>query len=269
MNQKIDSPARSQISRGFLTVLTILTILVLTVTVIIDRSTSLAARESNRASLTRSVMLFPWIIAAGQTIENGVNEFRGKIPEVVPTGIRAAAVGGLCLTFIVLPTIYLFRWRERRLRVSARTHTRPLTISGLVYGFFEVVTMFFVVAVIPIAVIQQNVRTSGRSAQAIQSNRDDIIRQIDRIGSNIRQYLALPKSMAGGNGSCATYVLPEEFKKTTQASFSVQVINDTVTVRAQSLQYPSAGITVAIPCGEFDTGRPHRRWVWEYEGEFQ
>ncbi len=269
MNQKTDASPGNQISRRFLTVLSVLTILVLAVTIGIDHSVS-PASHSRRMTLavSRGGILFPCIIAAAQTIENGLAVFGGKQPEIVPPPVQAAAIAGLSLTFVIFPTVFLFRWRERRLREDLRNHARPLSLSDLIYGFCEVTTIFFAVAIVPINFLHQSLYSSLRTRQAIQMNKDIIVDGIVQISVNLRQYRILPKSVGGGGGSCSDYVLPDQLKKTPDATFSVQVVNDTAIVRAQSLEYPDAKAIVRMPCRDFDSEKKYPKWMWEYEGDF-
>ena len=254
-----------EFGRGFLLTVSLLTIVALGAMIVSDRITN--STESSPFGY-RHFSLFPWTVAAGKSIANGLAEFSGKIPEMPSASLQVAALGGLLLTFVICPTVFLFRWRERRLNRNLRLPGRPLTISGLIYGICQVITVFFAIAIVPMTVVQYSTHQMIRTNQAIQEDKDQIINTIGPIATGLRQYRILPKSMGGGQGSFRGFSLPARFTQNRIAAFTVIASNDTASIEARSLAVPEASVCVRIIGGKgLDSGS--RYFQWSYEGKFQ
>jgi hypothetical protein len=271
MNPKInlpDVPASGDsgvFGRGFLLTVSTLTILALTTMMLSDRMVD--STESG-GYVFRQYCIFPWIVASGKTIANGLAEFSGKIPDMPSASLRVTALGSLLFMFVICPTIFFFRWRDVRLKEKFRREGRPLMISGLVSAFCYVITVYFAVAIVPLTVLQYNTHQSMREGWAVQSNKDRIVNTIGLIATSLRQYRILPKSAGGGQGSFSGFTLPVEFKQSHEASFTIAASNDTATIEARSLSIPKSSLSVKLIGGRgLDTGS--RYFEWTQEGKFQ
>jgi hypothetical protein len=254
-----------EFGRGFLFTVIVITIVALAAMMASDR---MMDSEESTAYAYRHFSVFPWIVATGKTIANGLAEFSGKVPEMPSASLQVTALAGLLLTFVICPTVFLFRWREKRLSGNVLGRSRPLTISSLVYGFCQVITLFFAIGIIPFAVLQHSSQESMRTNHAIQSDKDRIINAISLIATSLRQYRILPKSEGGGQGSFRGFSLPVGFTQNRTAMFSVIASNDTASVEARSLGVPEASVSVRIIGGK-DLDNGSRYFEWSYEGKFQ
>ena len=251
--------------RGFLITVSILTVLALATMMVSDR---MADSKESGGYVFRQFCIFPWIVASGKTIANGLAEFSGKIPEMPSAALRVTALGSLLLMFVICPTIFFFHWRDVRLKEKFKRQGCPLMISDLVNAFCYVITVYFAVAIVPMTVLQYSTHQSMREGWAVQSNKDRIVNTIGQIATNLRQYRILPTSMGGGQGSFRGYILPVEFKQTQEASITIVASNDTAIIEARSLSIPNSSLGVKL-LGGVGLDEGSRYCEWTQEGKFQ
>jgi hypothetical protein len=206
--------------------------------------------------------IFPWMIGGKQTIENGLRAFSGKPPEPPPIDDRVRALGPLLISMVLCPTVFFLEWRRRRLAKASFLQRTPLRMAGGLYGLCGMVTVLVAVAVGPIAYIGENARANMRHAQAIQSNRDAIINELNLLALDAAQYKILPRQLGGGGRSFVGYSVPEKNAKTEDASYTVTEARNVVIFRAVSTRYPSCAVQVNV-----DSLGHMREWI--YAGEFQ
>jgi hypothetical protein len=206
--------------------------------------------------------IFPWMIGGRQTIENGLRAFSGKPPEPPPIDDRARALGPLLISMVLCPTVFFLEWRRRRLAKASPLQRTPPTLSSVFYSLCGLVTVFVAVAVGPIAYIGENARADMRHAQAVQSNRDAMINELNLLALDAAQYKILPKQLGGGGRSFVGYSVPETNAKTEEASYKVTEIRNVVVFRAASTRFPLCAVQVEVD------SLGHMRG-WSYEGEFR
>ncbi len=101
------------------------------------------------------------------------------------------------------------------------------------------------------------------SAQAISSNRDALINDLNNLFANAYQYRIRPTSMAGGGGSYVGYTIPTTLSRNENGTFSAAVTAQVITLTATS-----ATNTGTIEVQVDSVGRP-RTNSWKYGGVFQ
>ena len=277
MNPKTESTVeRREFAIGFLPVLCLLTVLVLGAMVSDQRSTKSSSRYALSPDIALGLTVFPWTVAGGQTLSNSLVAFGGKDPDYLSPSVRQSVLGGLLLGFIVCPTVYLFGWRDRRLRKQSSIREHALNVSGLMYAACAVITFAIIVVIIPIGLIQENMYASLRKFQSVQANREALGHTILVIVVDLKQYRILPKSMGGGEGSCIGYTLPSDLARSQDGVFSTTVDQNGATIVGRSLLSPSSSITLKLSppvLASVYTVSPDKTalglWNWSYEGEFR
>jgi hypothetical protein len=260
MNGKTDTPARSQLpfSRSFITVLVALTIATLLL-VFVEEKGYVSISHGMSARWVRLSLMYPWITAGGITISNGLTEFSGKEPELVSTSFRMMSLVGICLVFIVSPTLLLFGWKGHR-----KTDPRMGRMGGwwiaLILGAMFVT--FYALPLIPMTLIQSSVAASLRKAQDIQRNKDDVIDEIRGVVIKLQEYSILPKEYGGGEGKFTGFNLPTQLSKTENASYSVTAQDTLATIAATSILHPPASVSVMVD-------RHGSMFGWKYTGSFE
>ncbi|HEY6951067.1 MAG TPA: hypothetical protein VI758_01600 [Bacteroidota bacterium] len=279
MNPKteVDSPARignsNQFGRGFLSTMSLLTFVVLVAIVSVEHSRQSLATAFDEG-YGRAWTIFPWIVAGGRTIANGLRAFSGEPLNIPSNTAQLTALASLLLGFVICPTVYLFRWRDRHLRNVATSTHEHLTLPGLFFNYFTIVTLFLCIAIVPVATFGEFVRSSIRSAQAVQTNKDNMINDLDAIVVDLQQYRILPKSLGGGDGSCIGYNLAPGFAQTRNGVYSITVEKEKAVIVGRSLLFPSSSIKVELDAKGLElrqakAGMVHGGpWHWMYEGKF-
>ena len=208
--------------------------------------------------------LYPWIVAGGNTIANGLTEFSGKTPTLVAMPDRLAALLGLLFGLVIGPTLFFFGWYNRRKDRASGASTPSLKGSAVISVIGGILTFSIAIPSIPMAWRQVRVASYLHSAQAIQSNKDQMINDLNMIAYNARQYRILPSNFGGGNGSFAGYSIPQTLMATEHGTYAAMVTEDAITLKSISKKYSDCKISTRINKeGEFDNGE------WKYEGEFQ
>lgn len=218
--------------------------------------------------------VFPWIKAAGLTLANGLNEFSGKAPEPVSTANYLLTILSLIVVYVVGPTLFFFRWRERRI---AKMENPALVYQSPTVSFIigSVLLLYVIIPTIPTAIIQPIQFQNLKQAQALQTNRDQLINGINAIAMNARQYRILPKRLGGGEGTYKGYVLPYEMMSAQEGTFTMRATDDEVIIHVASNANSSATILVHLGkdgilsqwryAGLFESGGSYSTWkrLWE------
>jgi hypothetical protein len=190
--------------------------------------------------------LFPWVVAAGHTIENGLLAFGGR-PATAPGGREEASVlFGLLLAAVLSPTIFLLEWRRRRVSGPARHERRPLRVSGVIYALSGVIVLSMAVTILPITIASESARSGLRHSQAVLSNRDAVIYEMNLIDIDLSQFYILPKELGGGNHSYEGYRLPQQLATTDDARYIVTAENGLADLRATSVRFPSCWVSAKV-----------------------
>lgn len=266
MNQKTesnvhDSPAHeSEFQPGFVQGLLIFTVATLILVFSFERYVPLQP-----FSLRSSFILYPWVVAGGYTIEQGLNLFSGKSVQPLSFEQQAMLFGGLWLVAVLGPTLFLLGWRQRRIERATGTVSGKLRISTITYLLGGIVTLTVALPALPAAIIQRVVAQQMYDAQAIASNRDAIINELNWIALHAVQYRILPKELGGGAGSYAGFTMPTHMATTENASYSITDLTaDKIGFVATSRIYPASTVSVT-----FGSDRQPIPTSWKYSGEFQ
>ena len=256
MSQKTDS---SEFAPGFLWQIGLLTIMVLGLVLFSDK----LSQSERSSSVQRSPMvLFPWALAGGHTLENGLKAFSGKPPEYTAVKDQAAALAGLLISIVLCPTVFLMEWRRRRISGAPTSARQPLRASGVFYGFCGALTLYMAGAILLIATISEITRHSLRDAQAVASNKDAVIGEINLIDMDLSQYYILPKELGGGGRSYEGYKLPQGMEKTEEGTYVVTPKRNEVGIRAESVRHTSCWVEMKV-----DSAGRLRGWT--YGGNFR
>lgn len=257
MSQRTDPPRldeRSEFTPGYLSGLVAMTVLVLVLVFIV---TPFIGNPLNAFKIRSAPMpwLYAWVLAAGQTIANGLSEFSGETPGLVEPEMRWAALTSLLLVGVLAPTLCL-----------TLMQTTPLaSLSNFRRGFYllgVIIAGTFSLTVLPTAYIGYNVRMNLRSAQAIQENKDQIINELNFIAAKAHEYAIVPKRLGGGEGSLAGFAVPTSLHHSEQATYTMTLEGGNLDVEAVSKPYEGAKVNLTID------GRGNMMG-WEYSGQFQ
>jgi len=256
MSQKTE-PA--EFAPGFLWQIALLTLLMLG---ILFFSRSLFDSSLSNFVPRSGWIIFPWLVAAGQTLLNTVVSYNGAAPMAPSLLDGARVLSALLFAFVICPTVFLLGWRRRRLAKESAREMQQLRLSSVLYAFTCIVSLFVVVSIIPISIASESGRESAREHWPAQLNKDRIIREIQSLAVDIYQYRLVPRSLNGGGGSYRDYRLRDDLSKTENATYSVAVKGDEVTIHAQSIMYPTASVDVEVDSiGTLV--------LWKYGGNFE
>lgn len=266
MNQKTEStvhdtaPHESEFQPGFIQGLLIVTVATLILVFSFERYVPLQP-----FSARTQFILYPWVVAGGLTIEQGLDLFSGKSVQPLSFEQQATLLGGLWLVAVLGPTLFLLGWRQRRRERASGTVSGKLRTSTIIYFLGGIVTLTAALPALPAAMVQRVVAQQMYDAQAIASNRDAIINELNWIALHAVQYRILPKELGGGVGSYAGYTMPAHMATTDNASYAIQDLTaDKIGFVATSTRYPASTVSVAFG----SDGRPIPI-SWRYGGDFK
>ncbi len=205
---------------------------------------------------------FPWIVAAGQTIDDGLQMFSGKLPTIMSMSHRLALLADMLVVFVLGPTLLLMSWRKMRLEKEQQGRSSIRVLWTLLFVVGGVISFGVMIPAIPIAIIQRSAATSLFHAQAVQTNKDFIINDINFIALYARQHKILPKSMGGGEGSYQGFSISRELVSTENGDYVVTPSPNQCAIKATSKLYPSAAISVVVN----EAGNLRE---WTYTGPFE
>lgn len=204
--------------------------------------------------------IYPWVVAGGHTIANGLSEFSGKTPALISTTERLATLLGLLFGFVIGPTLFFFGWYNRRKDRESGSKSSVLKGSAVISVIGGILTFAVAIPSIPMAYIQKSVSESIQSAQAVQDNKDQMINDLNMIAYNAKQFRILPKNLDGGSGSYLGYSLPKPLAATEYGTYEVSCTAEEIILKATSKKYPDSRISVHI--------KKDGLGLWEYSGDF-
>lgn len=256
MNQKTERP--QEFSRDFVTFLTALTVATL-LFLLFSEKFLYASGATRNIRMT----MFPWVIAGGQTIAEGLNDFTGTLTEF-PSRVHLLSVLGSLLVGLVLgPTLFFFAWRSRKIEEPSGGPFRILRASTIMFILGGIIMVSVVMPSLPSSIIQLVVSNNLRKAQAVQSTKDYMINDLNTIAFGAVQYHHLPKAIGGGDGSYAGFVLPGDLKKSANAAYElVSTAKDEIVLKGTSADHPSSSIAVHVDAGG-------TLGDWQYTGAFE
>jgi hypothetical protein len=205
-------------------------------------------------------LLCPWVLAAVQTIANGLTEFSGSSLEPVGNSIFIASFLSILFIGILTPTLTFLLVGKQRSATARGLHLVCL-----------IITVTFALTVLPTGYMAYRVRMSLREAQAVQTNKDHIINEICAIAWKTREYQIVPKVLGGGEGTLDGYTLPAPLAETENATYVLRRTSRdadartdprAATIHASSRKYPGSEVEVTM----WANGQLRS---WEYTGQFQ
>ncbi|MCX6135103.1 MAG: hypothetical protein NTU47_14920 [Ignavibacteriales bacterium] len=205
-------------------------------------------------------LLYPWILAGGQTIANGLTEFSGSSLAQAGNSIFITSLLGILFSGVLVPTLTLLLMGRHRSAAG-----RGLYLACLIVSVTLAVT-------VPLTgYVAYTVRLSLREAQAVQTNRDYVINELNTIAWKLREYRIVPKALGGGEGAVDGYVLPPSLAETEDATYVIRQPSHEsngymgplmATLRASSKKYPGCEVEVSV-------GTRGQLGLWSYTGKFQ
>ena len=211
---------------------------------------------------------YPWIVAGGQVISFGLQEFSGRPLEVPTATQRYSLLASLLVGLVVGPTLFFFGWRMNRIEKESGKKGSVFRASNIAFLLGVLVTFTIAVPAIPAAIAQRMVSHSLRNAQAVQRSRDAIINDLNWIRLFAEQHRALPQEGGGGGGTYIGFQIPSQLEANAEATYEiVNVFDSTVVMKASSKRY-DAGVMVTID-GRFARRFPAGLRDWTYTGQFQ
>jgi len=197
----------------------------------------------------------PWLIASVQTFSSALSEFSGRAPEPVTYTARLLALASLLLVFVLGPTLFMFGLRERTVEQPVfRTLNLKLIVGGAI-------TFSAIGVIVPTAIFQHDSFERLKEAQARQSNRDQMMIEMNKIVWSVVQYRVLPKSMRGGEGSMTGYSIPPKLAESRDGKYKATVEETSVRIQGISSVFSDARIELQI-------SKNGQAVHWEYFGNF-
>lgn len=266
MNQKIESTSSpnaqqtSEFSSDFIRLLVALTAATLLVVFAFEHRAFKSFEHP--VFLSPGVYIFPWVVAGGQTIANGLSEFSGKSPSAIVFAERLAALLGLLFGFVIGPTLFFFGWYNRRKDRESGSKGSILKGSAVISVIGGILTFAVAIPSIPGAYRQVRVSEYLHRAQAIQDNKDQMINDLSVIAYNAKQFRILPKNLDGGNGSYLGYTLSQALAGTENGTYEISCTADDITVKGVSKKYSDCLVSVHVD-------KEGHQVQWEYSGDFR
>jgi hypothetical protein len=270
MNQKIDStheePStnKEEFTRGFFPSLIFLTLVILIFVVASENHGEWLYKHGSRAFTSELSFfnLFPAIFSSGNTIANGLQTFSGK--ELTPTNLslEIRVLANILIIYIIIPTVFFFNWHRRRIENKSISTINSLSFSSVIYALSIILTISVSATAITSAIMSHPIRQSLEHALAIQSDKDALINDLDLIALDAYQYRLLPKELGGGEGKYTGFVIAPDRAKTQNGIYAVTTSENQVTIKVQSLLFPSGIINLTVN-EQGQTGD------WQYEGVFR
>jgi hypothetical protein len=206
--------------------------------------------------------LFPWVVAGGHTIANGLSEFSGESPSSIVFAERLAALLGLLFGFVIGPTLFFFGWYSRRQDRESGSKGSILKGSAIISVIGGILTFAVAIPSIPGAYTQIRVSEYLHRAQATQDNKDQMINDLSIITYNAKQFRILPKSLDGGNGSYLGYTLSQPLAGTENGTYEISCTADDIAVKGVSKKYSDCRVSVHVD-------KEGHMVQWEYSGDFR
>ena len=240
--------------------LTVLTLVLFTVSKTAnEESRTRFARVENYAAIKWAWA--PYIMAAGNIISQGLQEFSQATSEPLDDDARTISLAGLIVFYVSFPTILLLLWREREKERSAGKQPTRERVSYVLLMVTGIFVGLMCVGTIGSSVAQRMVFQSLQSAQAVQKNKDQLINTINEVMWRLRQHRALPASLGGGEGSYDGFTLPPDVAATPDGTVDLDIVPDDVTITVVSALYDGASVGVVYTAQGITT--------WTYEGVFR
>jgi hypothetical protein len=180
----------------------------------------------------------------------------------MPASGRLALLADMLVVFVLGPTLLLMSWRKRTLAKEHMAKSPTLSLWTLLFVVGGVISFGVMIPAIPIAIIQRSVATSLFHAQAVQTNKDFMINDLNFIALYAHQHRILPKSMGGGEGSYLGFSASRELVSTENGDYVVTPSPEQCAIKATSKLYPSAAISVVVN----EAGNLRE---WTYTGPFE
>ena len=269
MNQKIDSTHeelsinKEEFTRGFFPSLIFLIFVILIFVVASENHGEWLYKHGSRdfTSELPFFTLFPAIFASGNTIANGLQTFSGK--ELTPTNLslEIRVLANILIIYIIIPTVFFFNWRRRRIENKSISTINPLSFSSVSYALSIIFTLSIAVTMTALAISSYQTRQNIEHTMAIQLNENEMINDLNLIALNVYQYRLIPKSLGGGEGKYTGFVIAPERAKTQNGIYKVTTSENQVTIKSQSLLFPSGIIKLTVN----EQGQTED---WQYEGVF-
>lgn len=219
--------------------------------------------------ITFQFFIFPWIVAAGQTIGNGMIAFSGAQLEPISTANNLMTLLSLVVVYIIVPTIFFFQWRARRLK-KMENPAAPRQMPTISFLTSSLMLLYTIIPMLPVLITQPSRFENLKENEAVQWNRSHMMNDIINIAWSARQYRILPKELGGGEGSYKGYIVPNKLRDTENATYAVSAADNEITIYATSNKNSSATIFVHLGKegefsewrfnGVFSTGVPYSPW---------
>jgi hypothetical protein len=86
------------------------------------------------------------------------------------------------------------------------------------------------------------------NANAVSSNRDGVVSDLNNLGAMAQQFYKKPTSMGGGGnaftGNGNTWAIPGQLDTTANGNYSASVVGQTVTIQGYGTEKNDAGTTI-------------------------
>lgn len=82
------------------------------------------------------------------------------------------------------------------------------------------------------------------NANAVSSNRDGVVSDLNNLGAMAQQYYKKPASMGGGGNTFTGWTVPGQLDTTANGNYSESVVAQTVTIQGYGTEVNESGTTI-------------------------
>ncbi len=203
--------------------------------------------------------LRPWIIAAGVTVAEGINEFVGRVGSYDYSIERYLSLVGLLISFILAPSLFMFAWRASYIRQESEQSKsiNKVRASSVTFVLGGMLTLALILPSIPGSIVHWQLFERMKSLAAVEEDKDYLIFRVNKIAADAYQYWILPTTMGGGGNSYQNYVIPMQLASNESGTFTVSSLTgNSITFMATSTKH--LGTTISAVVDSTGSVRVHR-----------
>lgn len=198
----------------------------------LSQITSWTGDESSKSSTIWGV--FPWRIAAGWTVVQGITEFStGSTPQLTDS-FRIAALVSLLFMFVLVPCVFLFSWRgyhthdHEQHTMEEELKSNPSAILPLAYGIGIALMVMLILPVLSLTLKGELDFRKMQRENDLSAQKDAMVSDVNTVFCDAYQYWILPESMQGGGRTFEHYQIPPPIRHNQGRTYSTIIATDNI-----------------------------------------